>query len=70
MAFKQPHVPVYREQEGAGRCLQSIVLFLKDFCMDAWQTARLQEKRMDALERRIRALEADTEKGNMAWPLT
>lgn len=60
MAFKQPHVPVYREQDGAARGLRSILLFLKDFCMDAWQAVRLQEKRMDELERRIRALEERT----------
>ena len=34
MAFKQPRVPEYRESEGMGRYLHTLVLFLKDFCMD------------------------------------
>lgn len=36
MAFKQPRVPEYREREGADRYIRSLVLFLKDFCMDVW----------------------------------
>ena len=36
MAFKQPRVPEYRESEGTGKYLRSLVLFLKDFCMDVW----------------------------------
>ena len=63
MAFKQPHVPEYREQDGAGRCLRNIILFLKDFCMEAWQAVRMQEKRMDEMERRIRALEGRESNG-------
>lgn len=41
MAFKQPRVPEYREREGADKYIRSLVLFLKDFCMDVW-TANLQ----------------------------
>lgn len=36
MAFKQPRVPEYRESEGTGKYIRSLVLFLKDFCMDVW----------------------------------
>lgn len=36
MAFKQPRVPEYRERDGADGYIRSLVLFLKDFCMDVW----------------------------------
>lgn len=41
--MKQPRVPEYREAEGVGKYLQSLTLFLKDFCMESWRaTANLQ----------------------------
>lgn len=40
MSFKQPRVPEYREEEGVGKYIRSLVLFLKDFCMDVWTANR------------------------------
>ena len=40
MAFKQPRVPEYRENEGTGKYIRSLVLFLKDFCNDVWTANR------------------------------
>ena len=57
MALKQPRVPEYREQDGTGRNLRSLILFLKDFCMGVWTAMCRQEKRMDELEQRMKALE-------------
>ncbi|MDO4528703.1 MAG: hypothetical protein Q4C03_07990, partial [bacterium] len=35
---KQPRVPEYRERDGVVRYLKTLILFLKDFCFDVWQT--------------------------------
>ena len=44
VAFKQPRVPEYREADGAGRYIRSLVLFLKDFCMECWVAVRTLQK--------------------------
>ena len=44
MAFKQPRIPEYREAEGTSRYLRSLVLFLKDFCMECWVAVRTIQK--------------------------
>lgn len=40
MAFKQPRVPEYRENENVNKYLKALVLFLKDFCQDSWTASR------------------------------
>lgn len=57
MALKQPRVPEYREQDGTGRNLRNLVLFLKDFCMGVWTALCRHGKRLDELERRMQAME-------------
>lgn len=42
--FKQPRIPEYRESEGTGKYLRSLVLFLKDFCMECWVAVRSLQK--------------------------
>ncbi len=49
MAFKQPRVPEYREREGADRYIRSLVLFLKDFCMDVWTANNQRTGEIDAV---------------------
>lgn len=49
MAFKQPRVPEYREREGADRYIHSLVLFLKDFCMDVWTANGQRSGEIDAV---------------------
>lgn len=48
--MKQPRVPEYREGEGFARYMRTLVLFLKDFAMDVWQSVTAMEKRVKALE--------------------
>ena len=50
MAFKQPRVPEYRESEGADRYIRSLVLFLKDFCMDVWTANNQRTGEIDAVK--------------------
>ena len=50
MAFKQPRVPEYRESEGTGKYLRSLVLFLKDFCMDVWTANNQRTGEIDRLK--------------------
>ena len=45
MALKQPRVPEYREQDGTGRNLRALILFLKDFCMGVWTEIIRLDKR-------------------------
>lgn len=42
--FKQPRIPEYRESDGANKYLRSLVLFLKDFCMECWVAVRTIQK--------------------------
>jgi hypothetical protein len=38
--MKQPRVPEYREADGVQRYLKALTLFLKDFCMEVWTSAK------------------------------
>jgi len=44
MAFKQPRVPEYRENEEPVKHLKALTLFLKDFCQEVWTASRLTDK--------------------------
>lgn len=50
MAFKQPRVPEFRENEGVAKHLRALTLFLKDFCQDAWTANRLTDKRLAGIQ--------------------
>ena len=56
MAFKQPRVPEYREREGADRYIRSLVLFLKDFCMDVWTANRETSREISEIKERLTEL--------------
>ena len=58
MAFKQPRVPEYRESEGTGKYIRSLVLFLKDFCMDVWTANQERRREIDAIRARLSELNA------------
>lgn len=58
MAFKQPRVPEYREREGADRYIRSLVLFLKDFCMDVWTANRETSREISEIKERLTELES------------
>ena len=48
--LKQPRVPEYRDNESVGKFLKALVLFLKDFCFEAWQENRNIQERLKKLE--------------------
>ena len=58
MAFKQPRVPEYRESEGTGKYIRSLVLFLKDFCMDVWTANRDIHREISEIRERLTAIDA------------
>ena len=58
MAFKQPRVPEYREHDGADGYIRSLVLFLKDFCMDVWTANRERRREIDEIRVRLSELVA------------
>ena len=58
MAFKQPRVPEYRESEGTGKYIRSLVLFLKDFCMDVWTANQERCREINAIRARLSELGA------------
>ena len=58
MAFKQPRVPEYRESEGADRYIRSLVLFLKDFCLDVWTANRETSREISEIRERLTELES------------
>ena len=58
MAFKQPRVPEYRESEGTGKYFRSLVLFLKDFCMDVWTANQERCREINAIRARLSELGA------------
>lgn len=47
MAFKQPRVPEYRSSEGMEAYIRTLILFLKDFCTDAWTESREQKRAIE-----------------------
>lgn len=49
MAFKQPRVPEFQENEGVSRYLKVLTLFLKDFCQDAWVASRNVDKKLSGI---------------------
>lgn len=57
--FRQPRVPEMSASGGWQGNVRSLVLFLKDFCMDAWSADREKERRLRELEKRIAALESE-----------
>lgn len=56
MAFKQPRVPEYRESDGTGKYIRSLVLFLKDFCMDVWTANNQRTGEIEVLRREVDSL--------------
>ncbi|MBQ7886129.1 MAG: hypothetical protein IJ313_04455 [Clostridia bacterium] len=59
MGFKQPRVPEYRSGEGVEKYIRTLILFLKDFCQEAWRTSRAQEKAIDDVLKRMESVEEE-----------
>ena len=48
---KQPRIPEYREGESIGAYLRTLILFLKDFCQEAWTAHRQNAKAIRELQK-------------------
>lgn len=59
MAYRQPRVPEYREQDGVGKTLKQLILFLKDFTMAAWTADNQRAEEAKAMEARLTRLEEE-----------
>lgn len=56
MAFKQPRVP----QETGGSLaayMKTLILFLRDFCTASWNADRMKDAEIEAIKKRLDALE-------------
>lgn len=64
MTTKQPRVPEYAGNKDGNteRYIRTLVLFLKDFCMEVWTAERKREKEMKRLREQIQALSQHEEK--------
>ncbi|MBE5798982.1 MAG: hypothetical protein E7321_03415 [Clostridiales bacterium] len=49
MAFKQPRVPEYRQSDGTEAYIKALILFLKDFCLEAWTASRMHDKTLNSM---------------------
>ena len=56
MAYKQPRVPPMREGDSAQAYARELMLFLRDFCMAAWNADRRKDEEIGALKRQLDAL--------------
>lgn len=61
MAYKQPRVPEYRGNDGA--YLKALILFLKDFTMEAWTANNRRAGEIRRLGESIEELKAQMNGG-------
>lgn len=59
MAFKQPRVPEYRGEDGMQAYIRTLVLFLKDFCAEAWMQSRKQQKAIEEITQKLEKMRLD-----------
>lgn len=60
MAFKQPSVPEYRAEEGMEAYVRTLILFLKDFCLEAWAESRRQKNTIRDMARMIERIQRES----------
>lgn len=51
--FKQPRVPQRRENTPLADFVYELTLFLKDFCLGAWQESKRQHEEIEAIKKQI-----------------
>ena len=59
MAYKQPKVPQMREGDSTQAYAKELMLFLRDFCMAAWNADRRKDEEIGALRRQLDALKRE-----------
>ena len=57
MAYKQPRVPSMQEGTRLTDYIRELVLFLKDFCLAAWNADRQKDKEIEDIKKRLNALD-------------
>lgn len=60
MAYKQPRVPQMQGGDAAGY-MKRIALFLRDYCMEAWNADRRKDEELARMARRLDVLEGKGE---------
>lgn len=63
MAFKQPRVPEYRSSEGMEAYIRTLILFLKDFCTDAWTESREQKRAIERVSQMLESIQMENAEG-------
>lgn len=56
MGFKQPRVPEYQRGESVETYIRTLILFLKDFCLETWTQSRTHGKGIDETRRDINGI--------------
>ena len=59
MAYRQPRVPQMREGDSVQTYVRELMLFLRDFCMAAWNSDRRKDEVIRALRRELDALRGE-----------
>ena len=60
MAFKQPKVPEYRSGERTEEKLRRLILFLKDFCQEAWTASRNTDRGLAGISYPVTSVNGQT----------
>ena len=55
--YRQPRVPQLREKGTEDRYAKELMLFLRDFCLAAWNADRKKDEEHSGIRRRLEALE-------------
>lgn len=55
--YRQPRVPQMREGGTEGGYAKELMLFLRDFCLAAWNADRKKDEELSGIRRRLEALE-------------
>jgi len=53
MAFKQPRVPLPREEGQFAHDLRQLAFFLRDFCLECWMESRRQNEEIEKIKKRL-----------------
>lgn len=55
--YKQPNVPQRRDGQNTWTFLDALVRFLRDFCPAVWNEDKRQSEELEAIKKRLDALE-------------
>lgn len=58
--FKQPRVPMIKENTRLYDYIRELALFLKDFCLEVWAASKRQEEEIGKLRKTVETLSEKT----------